>query len=498
MTLSLKNPIALLVAVIAILASSFFLPVTNCHALDDGQSADSLEVDIETLIAQLDSRIYKEREKATEALGKADATVIARLTRHFFDGSSEAEWRINRILENICKSEDDATFLKSAAVIQVLFNSRESRQRLEKILVQRTLNHRERAAQSLREAGFRITLPEQPQAFAAIGPGILLGGDGRIVVSHTGAPVPSTNVQPIKSTWQDPLENKVQTVAKIDEIISNSTEQNRKLLRGLLSNSRELQPSDVVFPESKKQISAKSMDLLVKISPIGTVTFNGQRITAELLESTSDTTTTSVNFIGCTFASEKKPSLPPNLRFVSFKKKFPEKSFFISQQNQFHLHLDEVELDKPQIKMIEDFEVNSLSLRECQFSAANLQTVLLSPQLSSVDFSLCRIDIEAIRQAKQLRPGTLEVTASPEAIMGVSANPGQPTSCIISQVVPESGAAKGGVKPLDIVTSVNGQSVADFDELRLLISAGKAGDKVEIQVIRNGKTVDLSVELGKL
>jgi S1-C subfamily serine protease len=62
-------------------------------------------------------------------------------------------------------------------------------------------------------------------------------------------------------------------------------------------------------------------------------------------------------------------------------------------------------------------------------------------------------------------------------------------------VVPESAADRAGVRPGDVIVRFGGVRVYGFDDLRELISARKAGDRVEIAYQRDGgeRTVDATL-----
>jgi len=64
---------------------------------------------------------------------------------------------------------------------------------------------------------------------------------------------------------------------------------------------------------------------------------------------------------------------------------------------------------------------------------------------------------------------------------------------LISSVTPGQPAAKAGLKAGDIITSVDGQSIKDGDELVNIISAKKPGSTVKIGYLRNGKQDTVTV-----
>jgi hypothetical protein len=67
----------------------------------------------------------------------------------------------------------------------------------------------------------------------------------------------------------------------------------------------------------------------------------------------------------------------------------------------------------------------------------------------------------------------------------------------IKQVLKDGPAAAGGLKPGDKVVSVGGLNVESVGDLFKRFAKNKAGDSVVVQVERNGKMENVTVELGK-
>lgn len=67
----------------------------------------------------------------------------------------------------------------------------------------------------------------------------------------------------------------------------------------------------------------------------------------------------------------------------------------------------------------------------------------------------------------------------------------------VNEVQEGSAADKAGIKPGDIITSINGKDVTSFGQLRALIATQRAGSKVTISVFRDGESLDLDVILGE-
>lgn len=67
----------------------------------------------------------------------------------------------------------------------------------------------------------------------------------------------------------------------------------------------------------------------------------------------------------------------------------------------------------------------------------------------------------------------------------------------VSEVLPNSGSAKAGIKSGDVIVSLNGKPLNSFAELRSRIATTEPGTKVKLGLLRDGKPVDVEVTLDK-
>ncbi|MCS2170239.1 serine endoprotease DegP [Scandinavium sp. TWS1a] len=65
----------------------------------------------------------------------------------------------------------------------------------------------------------------------------------------------------------------------------------------------------------------------------------------------------------------------------------------------------------------------------------------------------------------------------------------------VSQVLPNSSAAKAGIKAGDVITSLNGKPISSFSALRAQVGTMPVGSKIELGLVRDGKPVNVSLEL---
>ncbi|KEZ77365.1 DegQ family serine endoprotease [Salinisphaera hydrothermalis] len=68
---------------------------------------------------------------------------------------------------------------------------------------------------------------------------------------------------------------------------------------------------------------------------------------------------------------------------------------------------------------------------------------------------------------------------------------------VIAQVMPDSPAAKAGIKQRDVITAVNGKEIDNFSDLQNAIGLRSPGDKVTIDLLRDGKKEQVHATLAK-
>jgi DegQ peptidase. Serine peptidase. MEROPS family S01B len=67
----------------------------------------------------------------------------------------------------------------------------------------------------------------------------------------------------------------------------------------------------------------------------------------------------------------------------------------------------------------------------------------------------------------------------------------------VSEVLPNSGSDKAGIKAGDVIVSLNGKPLTSFAELRSRIATSEPGTKVKLGLLRDGKPMDVEVTLDK-
>ena len=88
---------------------------------------------------------------------------------------------------------------------------------------------------------------------------------------------------------------------------------------------------------------------------------------------------------------------------------------------------------------------------------------------------------------------THEVTAEKAKELKLSAERG----VVLGKIVPDSPAAKAGLKENDVVTEINGQRVEGTAQFRRIIHEIPSGRSIQLTVWRDGRTQTMSATLGK-
>jgi len=92
-----------------------------------------------------------------------------------------------------------------------------------------------------------------------------------------------------------------------------------------------------------------------------------------------------------------------------------------------------------------------------------------------------------------LGAGVAEVTPEKMRELKLAADRG----VVLGKIVPDSPAAKAGLKPNDVVTEINGQRVEGMEQFRRMIREIPAGRTAQFTVWRDGRSQNINVTIGK-
>jgi serine protease Do len=74
----------------------------------------------------------------------------------------------------------------------------------------------------------------------------------------------------------------------------------------------------------------------------------------------------------------------------------------------------------------------------------------------------------------------------------------RPAGALVAQVLPDSPAAKAGFEPGDVILEFNGSTIDDSSTLPQLVGVTRVGQSAHVEVLRRGRSRDLTVVIGEL
>ena len=116
----------------------------------------------------------------------------------------------------------------------------------------------------------------------------------------------------------------------------------------------------------------------------------------------------------------------------------------------------------------------------------------------AVPINMARHDMDQILKNGRVERGYLGIL--PQDITPAMAKAFRTTGtngALVGDVTPASPAARAGLEKGDIIVEVNGQPIADANQLRLKIGMLPPNQQARLKVLRNGKPVEVAVELGE-
>lgn len=115
----------------------------------------------------------------------------------------------------------------------------------------------------------------------------------------------------------------------------------------------------------------------------------------------------------------------------------------------------------------------------------------------AVPINIARHDLDSILAHGKVDRGYLgilpqDVTQSMAKALGVAKS----TGALVGDVTSGSPAAKAGLQKGDLILDVNGQPVVDANQLRLKVGMMEPNTRVDLKILRDGRTQDMTVQLG--
>nr|WP_113745063.1 Do family serine endopeptidase [Anaerobiospirillum thomasii] len=131
-----------------------------------------------------------------------------------------------------------------------------------------------------------------------------------------------------------------------------------------------------------------------------------------------------------------------------------------------------------------------------------INTAILGPNGGNIGIgfaipsNMVKTIVDQIKNYGEVRRGQLGITGT-ELTSDLAKNFGfnQNSGAFVNEVVKDGAADRAGIKPGDIITSVNGKRISSFGELRAKVATQPAGTSLTLGIFRDGKDIKIDVKL---
>ncbi|EKY3089834.1 serine endoprotease DegQ [Cronobacter dublinensis] len=133
-----------------------------------------------------------------------------------------------------------------------------------------------------------------------------------------------------------------------------------------------------------------------------------------------------------------------------------------------------------------------------------INTAILAPGGGSVGIgfaipaNMAQTLAKQLMQSGEVKRGLLGIKGTEmSADIAKAFNLNTQRGAFVSEVLPNSGSARAGIKAGDVIVSLNGRPLNSFAELRSRIATTEPGTKVKLGLLRDGKAQEVEVTLDK-
>lgn len=115
----------------------------------------------------------------------------------------------------------------------------------------------------------------------------------------------------------------------------------------------------------------------------------------------------------------------------------------------------------------------------------------------AVPINMARHDMDEILAHGKVERGYLGILPQDVTPAMARAFNAKVTGALIGDVTKDSPAAKAGLQQGDIILSVNGEAINDANQLRLKIGLMSPNSRIDLKVVRDGRTMEIPVTIGE-
>ncbi len=133
-----------------------------------------------------------------------------------------------------------------------------------------------------------------------------------------------------------------------------------------------------------------------------------------------------------------------------------------------------------------------------------INTFIVSPQVASnigfaIPINMAKHVFTELRDKGKVERGYLGVVLQPlDEDLAKSLGLKNTKGALVSQVMPDTPAAKAGIKEEDVIISFDGKEIQDMKDLQMKVAETPVGKSVKIVVLRDKKEVSLTLKIGEM
>lgn len=449
---------------------------SNIHTNDADDATDQEQ--IAQLVKQLNSKSYQHREQATDQLINIGPPAMQLVAEAMLERHPEQVFRCAHILETIGVTGDEGTQLKIVRLFyllsdlgypQLIDSTSDFRKKWKE-------KRRQHVISQLRNAGVTVSSTGN---IDFIGGGFI--GEGGIEIGDAG--IPTRELWDHVNSVEDGQSDASDDSDKSDAIEKASKRQSN--ITPNLYPASDLPP--MVTPES--MISA-----ILQASNIADFA------AIERIENRKSTASTKPNPAVSKHREILDDVLEARAGVGGIRIIRPGEMTLGSVARGHQIEIDEnSDLEQlarwlPQLEYVVSFVATDATITPRLVSLIEKRQ-----ELRTVSFSQCDFDSKLVHALSKKRPD-MTVTVVGKALLGVygptdSTRNRNGSTCVISEVVPDTAAAEAGIEVGDAILKVEDFEIETFQDLIVELAARDPGDEVDITLNRSGKEKTVTVKL---
>ncbi len=487
------------VCVLAVFIGNLLFVVTPTV---DGQTPQKTQQLVQSLIQELAQADFDQRESAEQQLVEIGSPAVDLLVKELIACKPDVCSRIKRILQACTERCEEEDVFKVLAVLRVRFELPE--QRIKPMLENWASQRRAEIIENWRQQG--------------------------AIVIDTFKGIPNTSVgrknqKQAKVAWPELKTRSTAELLKL--ILEGSLEQNKKLVfnstKGADGFKKSVsmvlkEPVAVTIGENWRgdySIFDFTQSQSQSVLPINALELQKRDVDNSLLVAIKGHPIISVMLTECSVAADLKEGLPRSVGVLTINGSTDavEALKAVSDDSQAFNRVAFVNTKfgkKEALALKGVRQLTTIGLTSIDIEKDAFDGLASLGQLRRLKIDRCKFSMAEFIEYRDKKRGDVVVNfIAAKAFLGVSSNQFRGLrradripleqvegDCVVTDVVAGEAADRAGMKNGDEILRIGGQKLENFEELRLVVAQYDVGEKVTIEIRRDGKDQTLTVTMG--